>query len=154
MYINICLPASCQCPHVHAVLRERVPEPAPGFLAEIRPAQSAKLSTGTYLRDSMAEQHEAQSSSERKSRPKHWEQNGKDGEKGRIRVSIDDWSRNHQGSLRLTDALMLQLKRKRSNGSAVYITLPHGPESDTFPDLRTAEPVLELLDQVLKVNSC
>ena len=56
--------------------------------------------------------------------------------------------------LRLTDALVLQLKRKRSNGSAVYITLPHGPESDTFPDLRTAEPVLELLDQVLKVNSC
>ncbi|KAK9842728.1 hypothetical protein WJX74_001508 [Apatococcus lobatus] len=76
----------------------------------------------------MIEEQELPAPIDKKSRPKHWEQNGKDGEKGRIR-----------------------LKRKRSNGSAVYITLPNGSDSDTFPDLRTAEPVLQLLDQVLKV---
>ena len=52
----------------------------------------------------------------------------------------------------IEEYVYLQLKRKRLNGSPVYITLPHGPHSETFPDLRTAEPVLDLLDKVLKVS--
>ena len=89
---------------------------------------------------------------ERKGRPKYWEQNGKDGEKGRIRVRTHAARLSYRSYGRYwLQFFAFQLKRKRANGSPVYITLPHGPDSETFPDLCTAEPVLDLLDQVLKV---